>query len=208
MSTNNEVSISNGKEIINPDGSVISGNVLSEKKSENKFQETENYSLSKDNLPSFKKILVTDDGKDISNKAINYAVYLANSTGSELLVLRILEDVDTLQDVNIEGSSTNNNNNETEATTDQNFKRTVKGEIIDSMEQKIKKCGELGCKDRISYKFLAGDNAVDEIATEVNNNNYDLLVLATAHIDSWFKSLFSEARKILSNISKPVLIIQ
>jgi nucleotide-binding universal stress UspA family protein len=207
MSTNNDLSISDGKEIINSDGSVVSGNVLSETKSQNKFQETENYSISKNNIPSFKKILVTDDGKDISNKAINYAVYLANSTGSELLILRILEDVDTLQDVNIEGSSTNNNN-ETEATTDQNFKRTVKGEIIDSMEQKIEKCKDLGCKDRISYKFLAGDNAVDEIANEVKNNNYDLVVLATSHINSWFSSLFSDARKIISNIRKPVLIIQ
>ena len=82
------------------------------------------------------------------------------------------------------------------------FKRSIKGEIIDSMEEKIKKCQEAGCKNRISYKFLASNNAVDEIVTEIKNNNYDLVVLATSHIDSWFKSLFSDARKIISNISK------
>jgi nucleotide-binding universal stress UspA family protein len=186
---------------------VILGNVLSENDSENKeSQEIENYSISKDNLPSFKKILVTDDGKDISNKAINYSLYLANSTGSELLVLRILEDVDMLKEVNIEGSNTSNN--ETQTTTEQNFKRTVKGEIIDNMEQKIKKCQEVGSKNRVSYKFLAGNNAVDEIVTEIKNNDYDLIVLSTVHIDSWFRSLFSDARKIISNISKPVLVIQ
>ena len=194
-----------GKEIINPDGSVVSENVLSEKKSENQeTQQTKNYSISKDNFPSFKRIIVTDDGKDISNKAINYSVYLANSTGSELLILRILEDVEMLQDVYIEGSS---NTKDTE-TTDQKFKRSIKGEIIDSMEEKIKKCQEAGCKNRISYKFLASNNAVDEIVTEIKNNNYDLVVLATSHIDSWFKSLFSDARKIISNISKPVLVVQ
>ena len=205
MNIDQDLKPSDGKEIINPDGSVISGNVLSEKKSENQeSQQTKNYSISKDNIPSFKKILVADDGKDISNKAINYSVYLANSTGSELLILRILEDVEMLQDVYIEGSS---NTKDTE-TTDQKFKRSIKGEIIDSMEEKIKKCQEAGCKNRISYKFLASNNAVDEIVTEIKNNNYDLVVLATSHIDSWFKSLFSDARKIISNISKSVLVVQ
>ena len=112
-----------------------------------------------------------------------------------------------LKDVNIEGS--NSSNNETKATTtEQNFKRTVKGETIDTMEQKIKKCEEAGSKNRVSYKFLAGNNAVDEIVTEIKNNDYDLIVLSTVHIDSWFRSLFSDARKIISNISKPVLVIQ
>ena len=194
-----------GKEIINPDGCVVSGNVLSEKKSENQeSQQTKNYSISKDNFPSFKRILVTDDGKDISNKAINYAVYLANSTGSELVILRILEDIEKLKDVNIEGSSFNKKDTELK---DANFNRTIKGEIIDSMEEKIKRCQEAGFNNRILYKFLAGNNAVDEIVTEIKNNNYDLVVLATAHIDSWFSSLFSDARKIISNISKPVLVI-
>ena len=135
MSTNNDLSISDEKEIINPDGSVISGNVLSGKKSENQeSQQMKTYSISKDNLPSFKRILVTDDGKDISNKAINYAVYLANSTRSELLILRILEDVGTLKDINIEGSSSSNNTDR--ELKDQYFNRTIKGEIIDSMEKK------------------------------------------------------------------------
>jgi len=47
-------------------------------------EETGSYHISKDNLASFKRILVTDDGRDISNKALNYAVSLSNSTGAEL----------------------------------------------------------------------------------------------------------------------------
>ena len=42
--------------MINPEGSMISGNILAEKDTENKeSQETENYSISKDNIPSIKK---------------------------------------------------------------------------------------------------------------------------------------------------------
>lgn len=199
------------KKNLNHNDNDTSRNVSLENESQNKeFQEINNYNISKGNLPTFKKILVTDDGKDLSNKAINYSIYLANSTGSELLILRILEDVDTLKDVNIEGSTTSNHNETTTTTntSDQNYHRSIKGEVIDKMEQKIKKCEEAGCKDRVSYKFLASNNAVDEIVAEIKNNDYDLVVIASAHIDSWFRSLFSETRKIISNISKPVLIIQ
>jgi nucleotide-binding universal stress UspA family protein len=199
------------KKNLNHSDNDTSVNVSLENQSETKeLQEIDNFNISKNNLPAFKKILVTDDGKDLSNKALNYAVYLSNSTGSELLILRILEDVETLKDVDIEGSTTTSNNNETptKSTTDQNYYRSVKGEVINKMEQKIKKCEEAGCKNRVSYKFLASNNAVDEIVTEIKNNDYDLVVIASAHIDSWFRSLFSETRKIISNISKPVLIIQ
>jgi nucleotide-binding universal stress UspA family protein len=75
------------------------------------------------------------------------------------------------------------------------------------MEEKIKKCEAAGCKNKVSYKFLTG-NVVDEIVNEIDNNNYDLVVMLTSHIDSWFSSLFSDVRKIISSISKPVLIIQ
>jgi hypothetical protein len=49
-------------------------------------KETARYHISKDNLPSFKRILVTDDGRDISNKALNYAISLSNSTGAEIFL--------------------------------------------------------------------------------------------------------------------------
>ena len=119
-----------------------------------------------------------------------------------------MEDVGTLKDVNIEVSSSSSSNNTDRELKDRHFNRTIKGEIIDSMEEKIKRCQEAGFKNRILYKFLADKNVVDEIVTEIKNNNYDLVVLATSHIDSWVISLFSDAIKIISNISKPVLVIQ
>ncbi|HEX6293763.1 MAG TPA: universal stress protein [Nitrososphaeraceae archaeon] len=197
MSSDKDIPTSDGKEIINPDGSSIS-----EIEPENhEPKEIEGYHISKDTIPSFKKILVTDDGKDISNKALNYAVSLSNSTGAELHILRILKDVEKFGDVSLEGS------HEMSQMDNQDYHRKIKGEIIDAMEEKIKKCQEAGCKNKVSYKFLTG-NVVDEIVNEIDNNNYDLVVMLTSHIDSWFSSLFSDVRKIISSISKPVLIIQ
>ncbi|HET9806160.1 MAG: universal stress protein [Deltaproteobacteria bacterium] len=205
MSTDKDISNTEINEVINPDGSVIpeieQEEQQSQSQSENDSRELQEYSISKNNIPSFKKILVTDDGRDISNKALNYAVSLSNSTGAELLILRILEDVQKFDDVSVEGY------NEDSQMDHQNFHRNIKGEVIDAIEAKIKKCEEAGCKNKISYKFRAG-KADDEIVNEINEGNFDLLVLTTSHIDSWVRSLFSDARKIISNVSIPVLIIQ
>ena len=56
----------------------------------------------------------------------------------------------------------------------------------------------------ISYKFRTG-NLVSEIADEVKAQGYDMLVLTSSHIDSWIRSLFSDTRKIISNVTIPVL---
>jgi nucleotide-binding universal stress UspA family protein len=192
-------------ETINPDGSVTPEIEQEEQQSQsklgNKSTELQDYSISKNSIPSFKKILVTDDGKDISNKALNYAVSLSNSTGAELIILRILDHVEKFDDVTVDGY------NEHSHMEQQNFHRNIKGDIIESMEAKIKKCEEAGCKNKISYKFRAG-KADDEIVNEINEGNFDLLILTTSHIDSWVRSLFSDARKIISNVSIPTLIIQ
>jgi nucleotide-binding universal stress UspA family protein len=198
MSTDDNNLNSNGNEIINPDGSVTPE---IEEESENLSEKSPKYTFSKNNIPSFKKILVADDGKDESSRALIYAVSLSNSTGAELLILRILEDVDKFEDVTVEGS------HESSKMDNQNFHRHIKGEVIDAMEEKIKKCEAAGFKNNISYKFRAG-KADDEIVKEIKENNFDLLVLTSSHIDSWIRSLFSDARKIISNINIPVLIIQ
>ena len=192
MSSEKYIPTSDGKEIINPDGSSIS-----EIEPENK-----GHHISKDTIPSFKKILVTDDGKDISNKALNYAVSLSNSTGAELFILRILHDVEKFGNISLEGS-----HGKSQMDNQQDYHRKIKGDVIDAMEEKIKKCQEAGCKNKVSYKFLTG-NVVDEIVNEIHKNNYDLIVMLTSHIDSWFSSLFSDVRKIINHISKPVLIVQ
>ena len=199
MSTDNDNLNSDGNEIISPDGSVSPE--LEDEPENNKSKESRDYSNSKDSIPSFKKILVADDGRDESDSALLYAVSLSSSTGAELLILRILEDVEKFEHVTVEGS------HESSKMDNNNFHRHIKGDVIDAMEEKIKKCEAAGCKNKISYKFRAG-KADDEIVKEIKENNFDLLILTTSHIDSWIRSLFSDARKIISNISIPVLIIQ
>ena len=90
-------------------------------------------SVSKENLPSISKILIADDGKDESNRVINYVVSLSRNSGAELLILRILEDMEKMGNVSVQGSNEGNMSNK-------DMKREVKGGIMDEMEKKINRC--------------------------------------------------------------------
>jgi nucleotide-binding universal stress UspA family protein len=156
-------------------------------------------SISRSNIPSINKILVTHDGKDSSNKAVNYAISLSNLSGAEIVLLRVIEHADKIEgtSVSVEGSSN----------TDDNFlKRNVQGSFVDAMEETIRKCKEAGSKNKISYKFRTG-NLVSEIADEIKAQGYDMVVLTSSHIDSWIRSVFSDTRKIISNVTIPVLVV-
>ena len=163
------------------------------------------YSISKANIPSFRKILVPDDGKEISNKALSYAIYISNLSGAEIVILRVIEDVDKLGDTSVkvsqDSSTTMKKNNE------KDLRRNVEGELVDAMEEKIRKCTQAGSKNKISYQIKTGSTQ-EEIVKECEQTKYDLIVMATSRLDSWMRSLFSETRKTISNINIPVLIVQ
>ncbi len=155
-------------------------------------------SISRSNIPSINRILVTHDGKDSSNKAVNYAISLSNLSGAEIVLLRIIEHTDELKDISVDIEDTPD--------THDSLKRNVQGPFVDAMEDTIRKCKEAGCKNKISYKFRTG-KLVSETAEEVKAEGYDMIVLTSSHIDSWVRSLFSNTRKIISNVNIPVLVV-
>ena len=160
---------------------------------------SETSSISKENVPSISKILITDDGKDESNKVFNYAVSLSKYSGAELQILRILEKLEKIEGASLEGVSAQGSN--------KNIKQEVKGPAIEEMELKVKRCREAGCENKISYKFKVG-NPLEEIVKEIKVGNYDLLILRSVHLDSGVRALFSSARKIIGNVEIPVLVIR
>jgi nucleotide-binding universal stress UspA family protein len=155
-------------------------------------------SISRSNIPSISRILVTHDGKDSSNKAVNYAISLSNLSGAEIVLLRVIENADELKNISVDVENTPN--------THDSLKRNVQGPFVDAMEDTVRKCKEAGCKNKISYKFRTG-KLVPEVVKEVKVEGYGIIVLTSSHIDSWVRSLFSNTRKIISNVSLPVLIV-
>ena len=168
----------------------------------------------KSDIPALNKILVTYDGTEKSDKAINYSIYLSNISNAEIVILQVIENIDKLESSSIDVS---NKNTESETTTStettdepniksQNYSVNIKGEIVKSMEDKIKEIENKGIKNKISYKIRAGF-IVDEIVKETRESKYDLLVISSSHMDSWISSLFSETRKIISHVDLPVLLL-
>jgi nucleotide-binding universal stress UspA family protein len=153
-------------------------------------------SFSMKNLPSFGRILITDDGTDEPNNVLKYAVSLSKLSGAELVILRVVKDINKIEGISVEGS----------AMSDKHTKREAKGGIVDEMEEKIKRCKEAGFENSISYKFRVGD-AIEQIVNEIKEGYYDLLILRSINLDSWMTSVFSNARKIISRINVPVLIV-
>jgi nucleotide-binding universal stress UspA family protein len=79
--------------------------------------------------------------------------------------------------------------------------------LANAMEEKIKRCVEAGAKNKISYEIKTG-NAADQVVKVCEDTPCDLVVMTTSHLDSWLSSLFSDARKIISKINTPVLLVQ
>ncbi len=171
--------------------------------------------LSNSNIPSFKKVLVTYDDTEKSDTAIKYSIYLSNISGAEITILQVLGNFDKLEnshmDVSNRGTSSNKITSSLSSTIDsekgQNYSVNVEGQIIESMEDRIKAIENTGFKNKITYKIRTGW-VVDEIVKEVNGSEYDLLIISSSHLSSWLQSLFSEARKIISNVDIPVLLLQ
>jgi nucleotide-binding universal stress UspA family protein len=175
-------------------------------------------SISEFILPHFRKILLTHDGKDKSNKAINHAIYLSKLSGAEITIMQIINDAEQLGDtsVNISNnrspslpslSSSTILNSPSTVANKQNNLENIEGYLKDRIQEKIKKIEQAGCKNKVSYKIKTG-NTIDEIVSEINEINYDLVVLTSSHLNSWVESLFSSTRKIINNIITSVLIPQ
>jgi nucleotide-binding universal stress UspA family protein len=161
------------------------------------------YSISKSNIPKYSKILVPDDGKEVSDKAINHAISIANFSGAEIVILHIIENIENLGDTSVSVSK----DREPDTDTRSGFKHNIEGELAKTMEEKIKRCVEAGAKNKISYEIKTG-NAADQVVKACEETQYDLAVMTTSHLDSWLSSLFSDARKIISKINTPVLLVQ
>ena len=53
--------------------------------------------ISNSNIPSFKKVLVTYNDTEKSDKAIKYSIYLSNISGAEITSLQVLGNLDKLE---------------------------------------------------------------------------------------------------------------
>ncbi len=176
---------------------------------QNKLTSRENNGhTARPNFPLLKKILVTYDDKHKTEIAINYSVYLSIISNAEVTFLHIIEEPYRLYDISFDIS--NQQNADFKLNTDSPFRANnrigIEDQMAGSIQKKIQTMKAIGLENAFNYKTREGSVA-DEIINEINESQYDLVILSSYHFDSWIKSLFSFSRRVISKVDIPVLLL-
>jgi len=175
-------------------------------------------------LPSaYKKILVPvpHDNTEMSDKALGHAIYLANATGSEIIILFVMEKIEDISDTTFvgynsgsDGTKIGEDSNKTTNKVERKGQRDVKsitvtaqGEAKKLIEEKLNLCKAAGIKGQASYRLTTGKSVEDEIANLAGTGDIDLIVMTSDTISSSIRSFGSTARKVIDNVEVPVMII-
>lgn len=136
----------------------------------------------------YERILVPHDGSEMSDKALKHAVYLSKISGTEIVILHVLERKSR-----------------------EKGRKSVTTKAEDDMRQLLEKRIKLYKKagiNEVSYIIRAGRPA-DQIVSLVGERYYDLVVMASSRISSTIRIILgSNAKKVLDSVAKPILVIR
>ena len=165
-------------------------------------------------IPQYKRILVPHDESEMSDKALSHAIYLSNTTGAEIVILNVIENIDQIPHTSI--SATTKEEEEKDRVEevpqnkpyDTNLVISLEGEVKQRMEEKLRLCKEAGSTGQLSYRVQTG-KAVDEILRVSEEMNIDLIVMASTKITSTIMGIIqqSTAKKVIDSAKRPVLVI-
>jgi nucleotide-binding universal stress UspA family protein len=159
---------------------------------------------SSDAIPKYKMILVPHDGSEISDKALNHAIYLSKVSDAEIIILNVLDRIGSKDSSAVLATMKRGEGEHNKANKD--LEITMEGGVKQMIEEKMKLCKEAGVKSKVSYKIQTG-KPLDEIVKLSEEMNIDLVVMASSRIISSIRVLGSTTRKVISTIKKPVLVI-
>ena len=131
----------------------------------------------------YERILVPHDGSEMSDRALRHAVYLSKMSGTEIVILHVIERTGNfLGRINEEG-------------------------VRQMLEKRTNLCRKAGVKE-VSYIIRSGRPA-DEIVRLVGERYYDLIVMASSRISSTIRIILgSNAKRVLDSVPKPILVIR
>jgi nucleotide-binding universal stress UspA family protein len=155
-------------------------------------------------IPQYKKILVPDDGSELSDKALGHAVYQSNSTGAEIVILNIVKNIDKIEPTTIEATTVGGTTDEINK---DEIQITLEGQAEQMVEQRIRQCKQAGAKNRISYRMQTGKNIADDILGLSEQMNIDLIIMASSKVTSPILGLASATRRVIDGTNRPVLVI-
>jgi nucleotide-binding universal stress UspA family protein len=152
-------------------------------------------------LPRFERMLVAYDGMPISKKALRYAAYISNISGSEIIVVRVVEgrDLNKALPVTIK-ANLHAKEEQGEITKSHKLLQVV----IDEMKTA---CIAAGMTRKIILEIREG-NPANEIIKLSNLMHFDLIVMGSRKISSRIGGIGSTTRRVISASKIPVLVVQ
>ena len=105
----------------------------------------------------YKTILVPHDGSTMMDIALKHAIYLSNLSGAEIIILNVLEHVDSVDSSAV--LITSRQGNEIR----DNYEIRLEREVKSMVEEKIRVCKQAGLEGQVSYKIQTGKPAEEII---------------------------------------------
>ena len=161
------------------------------------------------NLVQYNRILVPHDGSEMSDRALNHAIYLSKMCSAEIVILHVVEHMRNMNSSAVTATSRQRATGIAKdgAQEEGEFDITIEGEVKHMIEEKMAFCKQAGVKSQVFYKIQTG-KPVEEIVKSTEDMNVDLVVMASAKNSSLTKRILgSTSRKVLDSIKKPALII-
>jgi nucleotide-binding universal stress UspA family protein len=188
------------------------------------------------NIPQYKKILVPHDGSELSDKALAHAIYLSKISKAEIFILNTVEDLHEIAPTTISASpkpiekgiasdefeasdngassasaddatSTASGTTKTQTiVNDKELDVTVKGHLIDMIQERITLCKNAGVESHVSYKIQTG-KTVDTIGNLTKETKADLIIMVSEKLGSSIKGIMSNTRKVIDAVEIPVLVL-
>jgi len=150
----------------------------------------------------YKKILVPHAGTPAGDKALKHAVHIAKSDSSEILILHVVEALQTPPTFALSGL-------EAKALV-RAFRKAAK-EFVINREKEMEKKVEYYKLQNINIRYKVVIGYADEVITRyIKNHKFDLIIMAKRRKLSGIKKLLllgSVSRKIVEIGACPVLLI-
>lgn len=153
-------------------------------------------------FPRFERMLVAYDGIPISKKALRYAVYISNISGSEIIVVKVVKGNRELNNALPITIKTNLHGKEKHREITKSHKLLL--EVIDEMKTA---CIAAGMTKKTMFE-IRGGNPADEIIKLINLMNFDLIVMGSRKISSRIGGIGSTTRRVISASKIPILVVQ
>jgi nucleotide-binding universal stress UspA family protein len=149
----------------------------------------------------YKRILVPYDGSEMSDRALNHALYLAKMANAEVMIFHVMESESIAPSTLLAFIKPDTDLKDAR----ERLRTTFEGGMARLLEEKVRAAKASGISG-VSTKISSGKPA-DAIVIESEAVGYDLIVMASSRIASSIRSLGSTARRVLDSTRKPVLLI-